>query len=110
MRRVFLCNRAPYFFLAIEQYVVYYTVMVNTQQLLKRWLHAEHLTQQAAAQRLGVTQGTVGHWLTGRRRPGLEHLDHLASVLGVAPSQLRPDLADLFVRNGTRRRTGTHRQ
>lgn len=46
------------------------------------------ITQQELADRLGVTQGAVAHWLNGRRRPTLEVLKEIAQALGVTPASL----------------------
>lgn len=54
--------------------------------LLKK---TEGLTQEALAEKVGVTQGTIGHWLNGRRSPdSLEDYEKLASALGVHPAEL----------------------
>lgn len=49
----------------------------------------EGLTQEALGERMGVTQGTIGHWLNGRRTPKtLETYEALAKALGVHPAWL----------------------
>lgn len=49
----------------------------------------EGLTQEQLAERLGITQGTVAHWLNGRRSPkSLEAYESLASALRVHPAWL----------------------
>lgn len=40
------------------------------------------LTQEALAERLGVTQGAVAHWLSGRREPDLETLEKILEITG----------------------------
>lgn len=42
-------------------------VMVGND--FRRWLKARKVTQVRAAQQLGMTQGAISHWLTGRRKP-----------------------------------------
>ena len=49
----------------------------------------EGLTQEKLAESLGVTQGTVGHWLNARRAPDtLAMYEQLAKALGVSPAWL----------------------
>lgn len=48
--------------------------------------HAEGLTQETLAERVGVSQPTIGHWLNARRTPDtLEHYEALAKGLKVTP-------------------------
>ena len=44
------------------------------------------LTLREVADRLNVTESTVGHWENGRREPNLEKLLGLAQVLGLSPA------------------------
>lgn len=46
------------------------------------------LTQASFAKKLGVTQGAISHWLTGRREPDLTDLEAIANALGVTPEWL----------------------
>lgn len=49
----------------------------------------EGLTQEKLAEILGVTQGTVGHWLNARRAPDtLAMYEQLAKALNVHPAWL----------------------
>lgn len=49
----------------------------------------EELTQEKLAERLDVTQGTVGHWLKGRRSPEtLDMYEKLADAIGLHPAWL----------------------
>ncbi len=43
------------------------------------------VTQDKLAERIGKTQGAVGHWLNGRREPGLGDINLMLSVLGLPP-------------------------
>lgn len=43
------------------------------------------ITQEQMAERLGVTQGAVGHWLTGRREPKLIDINRLLGAVGLPP-------------------------
>jgi transcriptional regulator with XRE-family HTH domain len=60
---------------------------------LTSWLRPPH-TQDAVAKALGVSQGLVSHWLTGRRPVSAEHVLPLSAYTGfeVRPHDLRPDL------------------
>lgn len=46
------------------------------------------LTQQGLADRLGVSQSIVSHWLTGRRRPTFGRIERIASELSVDAAYL----------------------
>ncbi len=62
------------------------------------------LTQEKAADALGyATQGAVSQYLNGRVPLNIEATIRFASLLGVAPEDIRPDLSDLlkFVRSTT---------
>lgn len=48
------------------------------------------ITQEGLAERLGVTQGAVAHWLSGRREPDLDTLGRLLDALGLPPLQIGP--------------------
>ena len=37
--------------------------------LAKSRMKEVRMTQEALAEKLGVTQGAIGHWLNGRREP-----------------------------------------
>lgn len=52
-------------------------------------LNRDGMTQDQLAERLGVSQGTIAHWLKGRRTPkNLVEFEHLAEALGVHPAWL----------------------
>lgn len=46
------------------------------------------ITQELLAEKLGVTQGAVAHWLSGRREPDLGTITRVLSVLGLPPLQI----------------------
>lgn len=46
------------------------------------------MTQQALAQAVGLTQGAVAHWESGRREPSLAMLRKIAKALGVQVAEL----------------------
>lgn len=47
------------------------------------------ITQDQLAERIGKTQGAVGHWLNGRREPGLADINQMLSVLGLPPLSIQ---------------------
>lgn len=57
-------------------------------QNLKQWMASQNLTQERLAEKLGVTQGAVSHWLVGRARPSLDVLLDLEEVTGLTLHQL----------------------
>lgn len=54
------------------------------------------LSQERLADLLGVARTTVARWETGVRRVDQEMLSKIAEATGIAPADLRPDLAALF--------------
>lgn len=54
------------------------------------------LTQKQLADRLGVKKATVSRWETGARKLDETKLTEVAEATGIAPSDLRPDLAELL--------------
>lgn len=58
------------------------------------------LSQDKAAAELGVTQGMVSHYLTGKRALGTEATLKFAHLLQVEPSTIRPDLPHLQALTG----------
>ena len=46
------------------------------------------LSQTRLAEVMNVSQGTVNHWLSGRREPGLETLAKLATALKMSSAEL----------------------
>ncbi|ENU4132116.1 LexA family protein [Pseudomonas aeruginosa] len=53
------------------------------------------VTQDQLAERIGKTQGAVGHWLNGRREPGLADINQMLSVLGLPPLGIQMPLERL---------------
>ncbi|WP_237745906.1 helix-turn-helix domain-containing protein, partial [Pseudomonas aeruginosa] len=47
------------------------------------------ITQSVLAERLGVTQGAVAHWLSGRRSPDVPTLERILKALDLAPLGIR---------------------
>ncbi|MDH0896348.1 MULTISPECIES: S24 family peptidase [unclassified Pseudomonas] len=62
--------------------------MKNWNELAKAKMKTLKITQESLAERLGVTQGAVAHWLSGRREPDLQTLGRLLEVLGLPPLQI----------------------
>ena len=57
--------------------------------------HAEGLTQEILAERVGVSQPTIGHWLNERRTPDtLDLYESLANGLKVTPQWLLYGIED----------------
>lgn len=54
------------------------------------------LSQGRLAVLLGVTRTTVARWETRTRNVDKELLPKIREATGIAPADLRPDLADLF--------------
>jgi transcriptional regulator with XRE-family HTH domain len=54
------------------------------------------LNQRELADLLGVSTAAVSRWEAGERKPELELLPVIAEKTGIAPAELRPDLAGLF--------------
>lgn len=48
-------------------------------------MEAQSLTQTALAARMGVTQGGLGHWLSGRREINLSDFMRLCKAAGANP-------------------------
>ena len=57
-------------------------------QNLKTWMASQNLTQEQLAEKLGVTQGAVSHWLVGRWRPNIDTLLDLEELTGLTVHQL----------------------
>lgn len=51
----------------------------------------KRITQADLAEALGVSQGLISHFFTGRREPTLEQVGAIAKVLGVDPEDLFDD-------------------
>lgn len=60
---------------------------------LKERMKALKMTQEMLANKLGITRGAIGHYLSGRRSPPMEHFEKLASVLKTSPAWLQYGLS-----------------
>jgi SOS-response transcriptional repressor LexA len=60
---------------------------MNTGQkwnaLAKSRMKEIRVTQEALAEKLGVTQGAIGHWLNGRREPSIDIIISIFNALGM---------------------------
>ena len=75
-----------------------YLVEINTGRIvcpMNKWnlvakarMKELKVTQESLAEKLGVTQGAVAHWLSGRREPDLETIGRILSSLGLPPLQM----------------------
>lgn len=63
---------------------------------LSAYLESRQITQKAFAEQLGVTQGLVWQWITGRTRIKAERARQIerATDGAVQAHELRPDLFD----------------
>lgn len=52
-------------------------------ELVKAKMKELHITQVVLAERLGMSQGGVGHWLTKRRQPSVEDMNRVLQELGL---------------------------
>ncbi|MGH8381262.1 LexA family protein [Pseudomonas sp.] len=62
--------------------------MDNWTDLVKARMRELKLTQEKLAERIGVTQGAVGHWLRGGREPKLRVLNQILVEVGFPPLQM----------------------
>lgn len=62
--------------------------MTNIPLNIKRLMKEKNIDQTQLANLLGVTQGSVSQWLTGRTTPRGKKLEQLAAVFGVTVSEL----------------------
>lgn len=65
--------------------------MKKWNELAKARMRELGLTQEKLAERLGVTQGGVGHWIRGRSTPPLAQIDQILRVLGMGRMGVIPD-------------------
>jgi len=60
-------------------------------ELAKTRLSALGMTQAELSEKMGVTQGAMGHWLNGRRSPSLAEVGAIFQILGISGASLNPD-------------------
>lgn len=54
------------------------------RQKLETWLAAPDRNQTRLAKMLGITQGAISNWLTGRHRPDASQRDLLETITGIS--------------------------
>lgn len=64
---------------------------MNWNELAKTRLNALGMTQAELAEKMGVSQGAMGHWLNGRRSPSLTEVGAIFQILGINGAALNPD-------------------
>jgi transcriptional regulator with XRE-family HTH domain len=64
-------------------------------KVLSEYRKDRRLTRAALGEKLGVSEETIYRWEIGKRKPGKESLPVIAEITGIAPAELRPDLAEL---------------
>lgn len=52
-------------------------------ELVKAKMSELKVTQEILAERLGMSQGGIGHWLTKRRQPGIDDMNRVLHALGM---------------------------
>lgn len=52
-------------------------------ELVKAKMSELKVTQEILAERLGMSQGGVGHWLNKRRQPGIDDMNRVLKALGL---------------------------
>jgi len=57
--------------------------MPRWNEKLRTAARAKRIRYHELADMLGVTTGAVGHWMSGRREPNLEHLMQLCRTLEI---------------------------
>lgn len=57
--------------------------MEKWTDLAKSKMRELKVTQERLAERLGVTQGAIGHWLSGRREPSIDVINKILRELGL---------------------------
>jgi SOS-response transcriptional repressor LexA len=59
--------------------------MQSWNEVVRGRMRDMRITQESLAEKIGVSQGAVAHWLTGRREPDLKTIQRLLSELGLPP-------------------------
>ncbi|MEZ1316404.1 S24 family peptidase [Pseudomonas fluorescens] len=52
-------------------------------ELVKAKMSELNVTQEILAERLGMSQGGIGHWLNKRRQPGIDDMNRVLRALGM---------------------------
>lgn len=59
------------------------SIMKTWPEIARARMKELGITQEKLAERLGVSQGGIGHWLSGRREPSLDTINSLLTELGL---------------------------
>jgi len=59
--------------------------------LVKSRMVSEGITQSQLAEKLGITQGALSHWLNDRRSPTVGEIGKMFRILGIVGATLNPD-------------------
>ena len=57
-------------------------------EILRKWMAKNQVTQLNMATRLEVTEGAFAHWLNGRREPKIEVIQEIAKIMEISTSAL----------------------
>lgn len=63
-------------------------VSMTWQENVKELLRQKSLSQERLAEDMGVSQGAINHWLSGRRKIDVDTLIQMANVLKTTASRL----------------------
>ncbi len=73
------------------RYVIIMSMELKWNELAKARMKEVGITQENLAERLGITQGAIGHWLNGRREPSIKDIAKIMKILGMSELVLNPD-------------------
>lgn len=79
--------------------------MENWNAFLARYKREHNLSQIKLAERLAMTQGGVGHWLRGTRKPTLETINEKLETLGLVYLEAQVMVVE---REGVREASGSY--
>ncbi|WP_455825291.1 LexA family protein [Pseudomonas graminis] len=74
--------------------------MDNWIALVKANMKDRKVTQDQLAERLGMSQGGVGHWLNKRRVPSLEDMNRLLEALGLGYLEVLLEIRERAMEDG----------
>lgn len=57
-------------------------------ELVKANMKGRKVTQERLAERLGMSQGGIGHWLSKRRQPKIEDMNRVLDEIGMGFSRI----------------------
>ena len=63
---------------------------MSAEEVLQRYYKATRVSQPHLALELGVSQATVHHWLSGRRKIPMEHYVMIANICDVRLDEMLP--------------------